>query len=107
MAPNRTPRPFSERVYARLLQIPEGRVTTYAELARSLGIKGARAVGQALNKNPNAPRVPCHRVVRSDGSIGGYAGGVKKKVSLLSTEGIQISESGVENFDKVFFRFRN
>jgi O-6-methylguanine DNA methyltransferase len=107
MPTNQTSRPFSERVYQRLLQIPEGRITTYGELARSLGMKGARAVGQALNKNPNAPRVPCHRVVRSDGSIGGYASGVKKKISLLATEGIKVSAGCVENFDQIFFRFRN
>ena len=64
---------FNKKVWAALKLIPRGRVTTYKELAKYLGKpKAARAVGNACGANPDAPRVPCHRVVRSDGRLGGY-----------------------------------
>ena len=62
------------KVYNLLKQIPRGRVTTYKSLAQALHSKAYRAVGQILKKNPCAPLVPCHRVVKSDGTIGGYMG---------------------------------
>ncbi|RME53998.1 MGMT family protein [Candidatus Woesearchaeota archaeon] len=96
---------FSRKCYERLLQVPAGRVTTYSELARSLGSKGFRAVGRAMNKNPFAPHVPCHRVVASDGSVGGFARGVAKKVALLRREGVEVRQGKVVDFEKVFFRF--
>ncbi|MEK6900935.1 MAG: MGMT family protein [Nanoarchaeota archaeon] len=55
-------------------QIPKGKVTTYKEIASVLGTKGYQAIGQALQCNPYAPHVPCHRVVKSDGSLGGFKG---------------------------------
>ena len=65
---------LSSRVYKKLLEVPRGKVTTYAELAKAVGIEnGQRAIGNIMNKNPNPILVPCHRVVRSDGSVGGYA----------------------------------
>ena len=64
---------FNKKVWLALKLIPRGRVTTYKELAKYLGKpKAARSVGNACGKNPDAPRVPCHRVVRSDGRLGGY-----------------------------------
>ena len=67
---------LSSRVYKKLLEVPRGKVTTYAELAKAVGIEnGQRAIGNIMNKNPNPILVPCHRVVRSDGSVGGYAFG--------------------------------
>ncbi|MFI5380556.1 MAG: MGMT family protein [Tepidisphaerales bacterium] len=86
---------FSQKVWTLTARIPRGRVTSYAELARALGGHGYRAVGQALNRNPYAPRVPCHRVVGSDGRLTGYAGGVAKKQQLLIREGIRIEDGKV------------
>ena len=65
---------FSQKVWQLTAQIPSGRVSTYGQLALALGQpKASRAVGNALNKNPKAPQVPCHRVVRVGGQLGGYA----------------------------------
>ncbi len=98
---------FNKKVWAALKLIPRGRVTTYKELAKYLGKpKAARAVGNACGKNPNAPKVPCHRVVRSDGGLGGYGGGVKKKVELLKKEGIKIGGNKVKEFKKKIYRFK-
>jgi methylated-DNA-[protein]-cysteine S-methyltransferase len=84
---------FQARVYEAVCDVPAGRVTTYAELARRIGCGSARAVGQALRRNPYAPRVPCHRVIASDLSPGGFAGrrdgpGVRRKLELLRREGV-------------------
>ncbi len=65
---------FQKRVYLALLDVPSGTTTTYGELARRIGCRSAQAVGQALKRNPFAPDVPCHRVVASDGTLGGYNG---------------------------------
>lgn len=85
---------FQREVYAKLSRVPKGEVTTYADLADSL-CTSSRAVGQALRRNPYAPRVPCHRVVRSDGSIGGFKGKMRglaivEKIRLLKGEGIKV-----------------
>ena len=81
---------FDQRCHALLAQIPKGRVSTYRELAHALGSKAYRAVGQAMNRNPNLMKVPCHRVIKSNGEIGGYALGADKKRELLLEEGIQV-----------------
>lgn len=91
---------FSERVYGFCSRVPRGRVTTYGEIARAIGKPGSsRAVGQVLKRNPNAPRVPCHRVVKSDGSLGGYGGAGRKKTEnkrkMLAREGIEITKGKV------------
>lgn len=65
---------FQRQVYLELLHVPCGETITYGELARRIGCRSAQAVGQALKRNPFAPDVPCHRVVSSDGTIGGYHG---------------------------------
>ena len=65
---------FQKRVYLALLDIPCGATITYGELARRIDCRSAQAVGQALKRNPFAPKVPCHRVVAADGSLGGYNG---------------------------------
>mgnify|MGYP001615479082 CR=1 FL=1 len=95
--------PFQERVYAKLRDVPMGRITTYADLAHALGIDSPHAIGQALRRNPYAPAVPCHRVVASDGSIGGFMGArtgaqVTKKIGLLENEGIAIEKGRVKEF---------
>ncbi len=71
-------------------KIPKGEVKTYLEVAKSIGKpKAYRAVANAVGKNPNPPLIPCHRVIRSNGSLGGYSGkgGVKTKKLLLKNEG--------------------
>lgn len=79
---------FQKKVYNVVSRIPRGKIMTYKEVAISIGNpRASRAVGNALNKNPFAPKVPCHRVVRSNGQVGGFAWGSKKKIELLKKEG--------------------
>jgi len=86
-------------VYGILRRIPEGKITTYGDIAKALGCPGAsRAVGRILNKNPRPFVVPCHRVVMSNGDIGGYAFGKTMKKELLTKEGLRFSDGMVENF---------
>ncbi len=78
---------FEKAVYGAVLEIPLGETRSYAWVAARIGRPGAaRAVGNALNKNPYAPFVPCHRVVAADGSLGGYSGGLAEKKTLLEKE---------------------
>jgi HemK-related putative methylase len=97
--------PFQHRVYARLIKVPKGKVTTYGRIAESLGIKGFRAVGQAMRKNPLAPEVPCHRVIRADKTLGGYAGGPEKKLKMLQDEGVIIQRAKNISNSKVIADF--
>jgi len=96
---------FNERCYAILRKVPRGKITTYKEIARALHSKAYRAVGNAMNKNPHAPKVPCHRVISSDGSIGGFASGTKKKIEMLKGEGVKIV-NGKINLKKFFYKLR-
>lgn len=97
---------FEQRVIEKMKEIPRGRVTTYGLLAKAIrNPRAVRAVGNAVGKNPYAPHVPCHRVVKSDRTTGGYARGVKKKISLLKKEGIVIQKGKVVNFDNKLFAF--
>jgi methylated-DNA-[protein]-cysteine S-methyltransferase len=86
---------FNQKVWAVCARVPKGKVTTYAAIAKKLGTQAYRAVGNALNKNPYAPRIPCHRVVGSDGALTGFAGGVDKKKRLLQAEGVAFSNGKV------------
>lgn len=87
---------FQEKVYRVVKQIPKGKVITYKELAKKIGHPRAyRAVGNALNKNPDLKTIPCHRVIRSSGKIGGYNKGVRKKAALLKKEGVIIKKRRV------------
>lgn len=91
--------PFRRKVYEALLGVPRGRVTTYGLLARQVGCKSARAVGGALRENPFAPEVPCHRVLASDLSIGGFCGAregaqIRRKIRLLADEGVPLDGEG-------------
>jgi len=84
---------FQQRVWAELRRIPPGQTRSYAEIAAAVGQPGAvRAVGTANGSNPIAILVPCHRVVRSDGSLGGYAGGLETKRLLLRAEGVSLAQ---------------
>lgn len=76
-------------------------MTTYKEIADALGTKGYRAIGQVLKKNPYAPVVPCHRVVKTDGSLGGFKGcahgkEIVEKEMLLRKEGVEIKENKID-----------
>ena len=86
--------PFARRVYDALLRVPAGRVITYAALGRRIGCRSPRAIGQALRANPFAPQVPCHRVIASDLSPGGFQGeragaALARKLRLLASEGVE------------------
>ena len=84
---------FQLTVWNYLRQIPKGTVKTYSQVANAIGKPSAiRAVASAIGKNPYPPKIPCHRVIRSDGSHGGYSGkgGIKTKKLLLKREGITL-----------------
>lgn len=84
---------FQIKVWQALKKIKKGQVITYKELAKRIGKpRAVRAVGNAVAKNPMAPTVPCHRVIRSDGKLGGYSGkgGIKTKLKLLKSEGVDM-----------------
>lgn len=98
---------FNDKCYELLMQIPEGKVTTYAEMAKALNTKAWRAVGTAMAKNKKLIEVPCHRVVRSDGSVGEYALGSDKKSELLSREGVEIEKGKIKNLNKFFYSFKH
>lgn len=95
-----------EKVYNTISKIPKGRVTTYKIIGQKLGAKGYRAIGQILNKNPYIPKVPCHRVVRSNGTLGGYIFGINKKRKLLAKEGIIIKKNRIINFNEAIFNLK-
>ena len=82
---------FQLKVWKYLKKIPKGQIRTYSDVAKAINKpKSVRAVANAIGKNPCAPKIPCHRVVRSDGSLGGYSGkgGINTKRKLLKSEGI-------------------
>jgi len=92
--------PFAARVYAALKRIPRGRVITYAALARRVGCRSPRAIGQALRANPFAPKVPCHRVIASDLTPGGFVGKtsgteLRRKLRLLAAEGVEFAHGRI------------
>ena len=100
---------FSQKVYLAVSKIPKGKVSTYKEIAGSVGRpKAVRAVGQVLNVNKNPHKIPCYKVVCSDGSIGGYcrAGrkNIQKKIGLLEKDGIKV-EGGKVDLKKHLYKF--
>lgn len=100
---------FAEKVYSLCRQIPAGKVTTYREMAKALNTKAYQAVGQALKCNPDAPHVPCHRVISSNGTIGGFKGKrqgkeIEQKIALLEKEGL-VLQKGKIDLEKFIFTF--
>jgi O-6-methylguanine DNA methyltransferase len=101
---------FQKRVLTLLTKIPKGKVTTYGEIAKAMGDVGlSRAVGNAVRNNPFAPTVPCHRVIRSTGGIGGFDGEtsgekVAKKIRLLREEGVDVDSAGRIDLAKYLMR---
>ncbi|MDR2463225.1 MAG: MGMT family protein [Verrucomicrobiales bacterium] len=88
--------PFQQKVYDAIVKIPRGKVTTYKLLAETLRCRSFQAIGQALRRNPFAPAVPCHRIIRTDLTIGGYGGAVsgqkiRRKLNLLRQENVTFS----------------
>ena len=84
---------FQIKVWKYLKKIPKGKVKTYKEVAKAINSpKSSRAVANACAKNPYAPKIHCHRVIRSDGRLGGYSGrgGIKQKLKLLRSEKVSI-----------------
>jgi methylated-DNA-[protein]-cysteine S-methyltransferase len=96
---------FAEQCYALLKRVPKGRVTTYKAIAEALGTKAYRAVGSAMRANPHPVDVPCHRVVKSDGSLGGYVYGAAKKAALLESEGVAVEKGKVADFETLLYTF--
>lgn len=111
MSPVATPSAFDKRIYQLTSRIPRGFVCTYGELARAAGCGSARAVGQALRRNPYAPGVPCHRVIASDlrpGGFQGACGGTKlsNKLGLLESEGVVFQNGRLADPARVY-RFKS
>jgi len=97
---------LDQLVYKKLLLVPKGKITTYGELAKAVGLKnGQRAIGRIMNKNPFPVIVPCHRVVNSNGKIGGYAYGKDVKNKMLTKEGIEIQDGKILDFEKRIYKF--
>ena len=98
---------FQDKVLALVKKIPKGKITTYKEIGKAFHRRGQiyRAVGRALKENKYPIIIPCHRVVSSNGTIGGYSRGIKKKIALLKKEGIQIKKNKIINFKEKLFKF--
>ncbi|TFH17597.1 MAG: MGMT family protein [Lentisphaerales bacterium] len=108
--PTRPPTQFELRVYRATTKIPRGRVTTYGLLARHIRCRSAQAIGQALSRNPFAPEVPCHRVIASDMTLGGFAGRsggktVARKNELLAAEGVEFRTGRLLDPERRLYRF--
>lgn len=98
---------FEELILELCAKIPRGRITTYKEIAKAVGNQNAvRAVGNALKKNKHPIRIPCHRVVKSNGFVGNYVFGCRKKALLLAKEGIKIENEKIMDFKEKLFRFK-
>lgn len=111
---------FNEKVYDKVRRIPKGKVSTYRAVAKSIGTKAYRAVGNAMNKNPYAycvqewekgnsakqhlKLVPCHRVINANGNLGGFSSGLKNKIRILKAEGIEIKNNKID-LTKYEFKF--
>lgn len=93
---------FQDKILAITRTIPKGKITTYKHIAHALHTRAYRLVGICLARNPQLVKTPCHRVINSDGRIGGYAGLPEKKKALLESEGI-IIENGKIDLKKYLF----
>ena len=95
---------FNYKCYELLKKVPSGKVVTYKEIARKLGTKSYRAVGNAMHRNMDLINVHCYKVVKSNGEVGGYSKGVEKKIQLLRKDGIEI-KNGKVDLKKYRYRF--
>ena len=97
---------LDKKIYKKLLEVPKGKITTYGELAKAVGLKnGQRVVGKIMNKNPYPVIIPCHRVIKSDGKVGGYAYGEDVKSDMLTREGIVINNGKILDLENKIYRF--
>lgn len=107
-----------QKIYSLLQRVPKGRVTTYKELAVAIGTKAYRLVGRYMGENPYPymtcsdlkTRIPCHRVVSSNGTIGGFMGSstgnhIKQKIAMLRSEGVRIQANKVQDFARILYTF--
>jgi len=95
---------FEKDILVATFKIPKGKVSTYKRIAEKIGKPRAyRAAGNALHKNPLAPVVPCHRVVKSDGTFGGEKRGAESRKRLLEEEGVPIKDNKVKMSDKILY----
>jgi len=97
---------FNERCYKVLRKVPKGKITTYKEIAKALKSKAYRAVGSVMHNNSYAPVVPCHRVINSNGNVGGFASGTKNKIRILKSERVEIVNNKI-NLKKYLFKLKN
>ncbi len=88
-----------------LRQVPKGKVTSYGQIAKKLNSKSYRAIGKIIGQNRDIPNTPCHRVVKSDGALSGYALGVDKKIEILKSENVKVQNNKIVNFEKKFYKF--
>ena len=97
---------IDKKIYKKLLKVPKGKITTYGELAKAVGLtNGQRAVGKIMNKNPYPGIIPCHRVVKADGKVGGYAYGEEIKINMLEKEGVKIKDGKILDLKEKTHRF--
>ena len=97
---------LDKKIYIKLLQVPEGMVTSYLELANAVGLKnGQRVIGKIMNQNQYPVIIPCHRVVKSDGNVGGYAYGENVKTNMLSKEGLEIKDGKIVDIKSKMYKF--
>ena len=95
---------ITQYTYYLVRQIPKGRVSSYGAVAKALGNPGyARAVGKYMNKNPDADTMPCFKIVKSDGGLGGFGLGTDDKIRRLNEDGIKVKDGKIVDFEKVFF----
>lgn len=87
---------FYDKCYALLKKVPSGKVVTYKEIARKLNSRGYRAVGNAMNHNKDLVNISCYKVICSDGRVGGYALGIRKKIELLRKDGIEAKNGKID-----------
>lgn len=100
---------FNEKCYEILRKVPKGKVTTYKALAEKLNSRAYRYIGRLMNKNPHGfvggGDIPCHRVIGSDGSLVGFAHGLRKKSEMLKKEGVEVTHGRVD-LKKYGFKFK-
>ena len=101
---------FREKVYNLVKTIPKGKVSTYKNIAHALNSTAYRAVGQAMRHSPGMPKVPCHRVIASNGTIGGFNGqtkgkDIKRKLALLKKEGVKFKHGKIQDNRKIIILF--
>ena len=97
---------FFKQAWKICAKLPKGKITTYKEIANAMGSRAYRAIGQAMHNNPHYPKVPCHRVVASDGTLGGFAYPLKEKIARLKKDGIEVKNGRIVDFEERLHKFK-